>query len=104
MPARFLNDHDITTLRQSGIDMNSIPATFGNNIEGIKEENKDKETKFTFQNLQKHILIFLENIYNTLVVLLNNNFNFNELSNNNLINLIIFTLIILMFQLIIFKT
>lgn len=50
MPARFLNDRDIDTLRKGGIDMNTVPIITGDRYDGLKEslDSKESNTDFLF--------------------------------------------------------
>ena len=48
MPARFLNDRDIDTLRKGGIDMNAVPVITGDRYDGLKESLNTTQTKTDF--------------------------------------------------------
>jgi hypothetical protein len=51
MPARFLNDHDINTIRKAGITMDSIPLITGDRFEGLKQDVEQDSFSVSFHSV-----------------------------------------------------
>jgi hypothetical protein len=66
MPARFLNDADITSLRRGGIRMTDIPLITGDRFDGLTESFQAIQSVNDFHSIQTVLKQVLEQITSAL--------------------------------------
>ena len=95
MPARFLNDQDIDTLRKSNIKMNDIKPILGERYESISDIiEKQPKQKITLSIITDILQNMLVEVYDGLMAILQQK----PITNEQLLSMSIFFVILALFQ------
>ena len=95
MPARFLNDQDIDTLRKSNIKMNDIKPILGERYESISDIiEKQPKQKITLSMITDILQNMLVEVYDGLMAILQQK----PITNEQLLSMSIFFVILALFQ------